>query len=206
MTVKERKAQEEKRNKQIQKLLCRDFPKVFTKKPRPKFPLKIGIFDDLAEWREKNGIGDKELSIALRDWCRGVRYEEAMRLGKRYDLEGNEAPVDKEVQEEIDKRMQKKISSGKLVCVYGIWYKKGKEYCRRSKKNPLLPGQKPKEKPKKKTAVNKKETVKKEEQTTPAIQKPRIISRASNKPIPNHLRNQQPQRNQHQQNKPNKFR
>lgn len=80
------------RLKQVIDMLQEAFPKVFTRRPAPKYALKIGIFVDLLPWAEKNSVSKVELGKALSCWCRGSRYVAALDTGKRYDLDFNETP------------------------------------------------------------------------------------------------------------------
>ena len=53
------------RLKEVTKLLQSSFPKLFTRKPEPKYALKIGIYNDLLPWADKNNIAKDELGKAL---------------------------------------------------------------------------------------------------------------------------------------------
>ena len=72
--------------KEATKLLQKSFPKLFTRKPEPKYALKIGIYKDLLSWASEHNITGAELGKALAFWCYGSRYEQALETGKRYDL------------------------------------------------------------------------------------------------------------------------
>lgn len=80
------------RIKEIINLLKDSFPKLFTRKPEPKYALKIGIYKDLLPWANEHNITRAELGKALAFWCYGSRYEQALNTGKRYDLDFNETP------------------------------------------------------------------------------------------------------------------
>ena len=80
------------RLKEVTKLLQSSFPKLFTRKPEPKYALKIGIYNDLLPWADKNNIAKDELGKALGFWCYGIRYNQALNTEKRYDLDFNETP------------------------------------------------------------------------------------------------------------------
>ena len=84
------------RLKEITKLLQKSFSKLFPRNPEPKYALKIGIFNDLLPWAAENNITELELGKTLGFWCYGQRYEQALRTGKRYDLNFNETPFYKE--------------------------------------------------------------------------------------------------------------
>ena len=77
------------RLKEVTKLLQSSFPKLFTRKPEPKYALKIGIYNDLLPWADKNNIAKDELGKALGFWCYGIRYSQALNTEKRYDLDFN---------------------------------------------------------------------------------------------------------------------
>ena len=80
------------RIKEIINILKDSFPKLFTRKPEPKYALKIGIYKDLLSWASEHNITGAELGKALAFWCYGSRYEQALNTGKRYDLNFNETP------------------------------------------------------------------------------------------------------------------
>ena len=80
------------RLKEVTKLLQNSFPKLFTRKPAPKYALKIGIYNDLLPWADENNIAKDELGKALGFWCYGIRYGQALETEKRYDLDFNETP------------------------------------------------------------------------------------------------------------------
>lgn len=80
------------RLKEITKMLQNSFPKLFTRKPAPKYALKIGIRQDLLPWADENNIAKDELGKTLGFWCYGIRYDQALKTGKRYDLDFNETP------------------------------------------------------------------------------------------------------------------
>ena len=82
--------------KEVTKLLQKSFPKLFTRKPEPKYALKIGIYNDLISWASEHNITEAELGKALGFWCCGWRYRKALETGKRYDLNFNETPFYKE--------------------------------------------------------------------------------------------------------------
>ena len=82
--------------KEVTKMLQKSFPKLFTRKPEPKYALKIGIYNDLLSWASENNITEAELGKALGFWCYGWRYRKALVTGKRYDLNFNETPFYKE--------------------------------------------------------------------------------------------------------------
>src|ERR1700744_2784682 len=50
------------------------FPRAFPKRPAPKVPLKIGIFEDLLSHSTELALTNTELRAAMKAWCRGSRY------------------------------------------------------------------------------------------------------------------------------------
>lgn len=65
------------------------FPLAFPRKPAPKVPLKIGIFEDLVKHAQELGLSELELRDAIRTWCRGTRYWACLVEGAaRVDLAG----------------------------------------------------------------------------------------------------------------------
>lgn len=66
------------------------FPVAFPKKPNPKVALKVGIHEDLTAWGATIGIPKNMISQALRAWCQGIRYAEALSFpgAPRYGLSG----------------------------------------------------------------------------------------------------------------------
>lgn len=66
--------------------LQKEYPLLFPEKPKPKIPLVIGIHRKLSCWARTNGIPQRDLGIALHDWCRGKRYKEALDMGRKYDM------------------------------------------------------------------------------------------------------------------------
>ena len=74
----------------------KSFPKLFTRKPKPKYALKIGIYNDLLSWASEHNITEAELGKTLGFWCCGWRYRKALATEKRYDLDFNETPFYKE--------------------------------------------------------------------------------------------------------------
>ena len=75
---------------QIIQLLQEDFPALFTKKPKAKKALKIGIYKGLIPWARENKFALNYLDEALHLWTTGKRYRNALETGKRYDLKGNQ--------------------------------------------------------------------------------------------------------------------
>lgn len=71
-------------------VLQEDFPNLFVKKPKEKKALKLGIKEDLIVWAKNNYINESLLDKALNLWVKGRRYKNALKTGKRYDLDGNE--------------------------------------------------------------------------------------------------------------------
>ncbi len=95
------------RIKEIINLLKDSFPKLFTRKPEPKYALKIGIYKDLLSWASEHNVTGAELGKALAFWCYGSRYEQALNTGKRYDLNFNETPFN--YQQRKKERMEQAI-------------------------------------------------------------------------------------------------
>jgi ProP effector len=77
----------------IRKLQNR-FSATFPKKPAPKVPLKIGIFEDLMAHATEFGADEAQLRAAIKTWCGGSRYWACMVEGaQRIDLAGQPAGV-----------------------------------------------------------------------------------------------------------------
>jgi ProP effector len=75
----------------IRKLQNR-FGATFPKKPAPKVPLKIGIFEDLMAHSSELGADEAQLRAAIKTWCGGARYWACMVEGAaRIDLKGEAA-------------------------------------------------------------------------------------------------------------------
>jgi ProP effector len=69
--------------------LQKRFPLAFPRKPAPKVPLKIGIFEDLVKHGQELGLSESELRDAISTWCRGTRYWTCLVEGAaRVDLAG----------------------------------------------------------------------------------------------------------------------
>ena len=69
--------------------LQKRFPLAFPRKPAPKVPLKIGIFEDLVKHGDALGLSEPELRDAISTWCRGTRYWTCLVEGAaRVDLAG----------------------------------------------------------------------------------------------------------------------
>jgi len=69
--------------------LQKRFPAAFPKKPEPKLPLKVGIFQDLLPHAEQLGLSEAEIREAIATWCRGSRYWSCLTDGAaRVDLTG----------------------------------------------------------------------------------------------------------------------
>jgi ProP effector len=74
--------------------LQKRFPLAFPRKPAPKVPLKIGIFEDLVKHGQDLGLSESELREAISTWCRGTRYWTCLVDGAaRVDLAGAAAGV-----------------------------------------------------------------------------------------------------------------
>jgi ProP effector len=74
--------------------LQKRFPLAFPRKPAPKVPLKIGIFEDLVKHGQDLGLSESELREAISTWCRGTRYWTCLVDGAaRVDLAGTAAGV-----------------------------------------------------------------------------------------------------------------
>jgi sRNA-binding protein len=67
------------------------FPVAFPAKPNPKVALKVGIFEDLVAWAATIGVPKSMVKKAIRAWCQGLRYTQALAVvgAPRYDLQGN---------------------------------------------------------------------------------------------------------------------
>lgn len=68
--------------------LQEDYPTLFPRKPAPKRALRRGIEEELLPWCKIHHIERPALQQALRFWCCGVRYAEALAEGLRYGLTG----------------------------------------------------------------------------------------------------------------------
>ena len=68
--------------------LQEDYPTLFPRKPAPKKALRRGIEEELLPWCKIHHIERPALQQALRFWCCGVRYAEALAEGLRYGLTG----------------------------------------------------------------------------------------------------------------------
>jgi sRNA-binding protein len=68
-----------------------EFPITFPQKPDKKVPLKIGIYEDLLVWGKDRGYSIGKIRRALRAWCQGRRYFEALSAENavRIGLSGN---------------------------------------------------------------------------------------------------------------------
>lgn len=97
-------------------------------------PLKIKIIEDLFADEKTTGLSRKKIRLAIRFWCTGPRYLEAL-LAKgavRVDLGGNTVePVSKEHQEDAGRRLKlleerrKKHGSAKKSSKGGFEPRKG---------------------------------------------------------------------------------
>ncbi|MDO4431080.1 MAG: RNA chaperone ProQ [Lonepinella koalarum] len=81
-------------NKEIIAYLAEKFPLCFTLEGEAK-PLKIGLFQDLAEaLKEDDSVSKTQLRHALRQYTSNWRYLHGCRLGaERVDLQGNPAGI-----------------------------------------------------------------------------------------------------------------
>lgn len=66
--------------------LQEDYPALFPSKPMGKLPLKIGIFRDLEDWAEINGVSKVNLRLILTCWRKGNRYRKALKFGQRNNV------------------------------------------------------------------------------------------------------------------------
>ena len=82
------------RIRKVKNMLQESYPKVFPRSPEPKIALKIGIHEDLKEWAIEHKVTELEILSVIHHWVRGHRYEEALKTGKRYDLNLNETPFE----------------------------------------------------------------------------------------------------------------
>ncbi|HAS6358234.1 TPA: RNA chaperone ProQ [Vibrio vulnificus] len=83
-----------KNSKEVIAYIAECFPKCFTLEGEAK-PLKIGIFQDLAErLSEDEKVSKTQLRAALRQYTSSWRYLHGVKLGAtRVDLDGNECDV-----------------------------------------------------------------------------------------------------------------
>ena len=82
------------RIRRVKNMLQESYPKVFPRSPEPKVALKIGIHEDLKDWAVEHKVTELEILSVIHHWVRGHRYEEALKTGKRYDLNLNETPFE----------------------------------------------------------------------------------------------------------------
>lgn len=79
------------------------YPRLFPEKPAEKLPLAIGIDREL----EVHGVPNRDLKIALKYWCKGVRYRRAIQMGQRFDLRFSADPWGKLMVHKFNERTYK---------------------------------------------------------------------------------------------------
>ena len=99
------------RIRRVKNMLQESYPKVFPRSPEPKVALKIGIHEDLKEWAVEHKVTELEILSVIHHWVRGHRYEEALKTGKRYDLNLNETPFEIENEKTKTQLKNEKIES-----------------------------------------------------------------------------------------------
>ena len=99
---------------EVTNLLQNSFPKLFTRKPEPKYALKIGIRQDLLSWAAENNVTEEELGRVLACWCHGWRYIQALKTEKRYDLNFNETPFNASTPK---KNKKKKVNESPAISI-----------------------------------------------------------------------------------------
>lgn len=99
------------RIRRVKNMLQESYPKVFPRSPEPKIALKIGIHEDLKEWAAEHKVTELEILSVIHHWVRGHRYEEALKTGKRYDLNLNETPFEPENEKTKTQSKNEKIKS-----------------------------------------------------------------------------------------------
>ena len=99
------------RIRRVKNMLQESYPKVFPRSPEPKIALKIGIHEDLKEWALEHKVTELEILSVIHHWVRGHRYEEALKTGKRYDLNLNETPFELENEKTKKQSKNEKIES-----------------------------------------------------------------------------------------------
>ena len=99
---------------EVTNLLQNSFPKLFTRKPEPKYALKIGIRQDLLSWAAENNVTEEELGRVLACWCHGRRYIQALKTEKRYDLNFNETPFNDSTPK---KNKKQKVNESSTVAI-----------------------------------------------------------------------------------------
>ena len=99
------------RIRRVKNMLQESYPKVFPRSPEPKVALKIGIHEDLKEWALEHKVTELEILSVIHHWVRGHRYEEALKTGKRYDLNLNETPFEPENERTKTQSKNEKIKS-----------------------------------------------------------------------------------------------
>jgi ProP effector len=96
------------------RLLQKQFPLAFPKKPASKVPLKIGINEDLLAQADQLAIDQNILRAAIKSWCSGLRYwdcliEDAIRV----DLNGEPAGQVSKIEADQAVRMKARLGSKK---------------------------------------------------------------------------------------------
>ena len=99
------------RIRRVKNMLQESYPKVFPRSPEPKIALKIGIHEDLKDWAIEHKVTELEILSVIHHWVRGHRYEEALKTGKRYDLNLNETPFEPENEKTKTQSKNEKIKS-----------------------------------------------------------------------------------------------
>ena len=105
------------RIRKVKNMLQESYPKVFPRSPEPKIALKIGIHEDLKEWAIEHKVTELEILSVIHHWVRGHRYEEALKTGKRYDLNLNETPFEPK-NEKIESAEKTKKRVGRKKAAY----------------------------------------------------------------------------------------
>ena len=100
------------RIRRVKNMLQESYPKVFPRSPEPKVALKIGIHEDLKEWAAEHKVTELEILSVIHHWVRGHRYEEALKAGKRYDLNLNETPF--ELEDTPNRKIESQQENDKL--------------------------------------------------------------------------------------------
>jgi ProP effector len=100
------------------RLLQKQFPLAFPKKPAAKVPLKIGIHQDLLAQADQLAIDIDVLRTAIKTWCSGLRYWECLTEDAiRVDLNGEPAGHVSKIEAEQAVRMKARLGNRKLKSV-----------------------------------------------------------------------------------------
>jgi ProP effector len=99
------------------RLLQKQFPLAFPKKPASKAPLKIGIHQDLLDQADQLAIDQNILRAAIKTWCSGLRYwncliEDAIRVNLNGEPVGQVSKIEADQAVRMKARLGSKKSKG----------------------------------------------------------------------------------------------